>query len=113
MKKIIEAIEDEIIRLINEYRVENGSNALVKSEKLMEAAAIRAKEISAKFSHTRPDGTNAGTVSIDVFGEKYGIGENINSGSSTAEGVFNGWKNSPGHNKRGPSYRENDTKGLF
>ena len=57
----------------------------------------RAKEISIKFSHTRPDGTD----STSILSE-YGIpddkgGENIAAGYNSPQSVIEGWMNSPGH----------------
>ena len=60
----------------------------------LEAIAMqRAAEIAAKFSHTRPNGTNCGTA-LSEFGfnswTKYG--ENIAAGYLTAEAAFESWK---------------------
>ena len=91
--------EDKLIRLINDYRAENGLPRLNKNEKLMEAADVRVREISKNFSHVRPDGTYLG-----ILGEEFGAEnlststENIVSGALGAQGAFNAWKNSPGHN---------------
>ena len=53
---------------------------------LEEAAMQRAAEISAKFSHTRPDGTSCFDVNENIYAE------NIAAGSSTAEGAFYQWR---------------------
>jgi len=53
---------------------------------LEEAAMLRAAEISAKFSHTRPDGTSCFDVNENIYAE------NIAAGSSTAEGAFYQWR---------------------
>ncbi len=53
---------------------------------LEEAAMQRAAEISAKFSHTRPDGSSCFDVNENIYAE------NIAAGSSTAEGAFYQWR---------------------
>ena len=53
---------------------------------LEEAAMLRAAEISAKFSHTRPNGSSCFDVNENIFAE------NIAAGSSTAEGAFYQWR---------------------
>lgn len=92
------AVEEELIWLINDYRVENGIAPLVRSEVLMECADIRVQEIKVKFAHTRPDGTSSGTVVKEVTGLNYVCGENIIRSAFNASEVFNVWKNSSGHN---------------
>ena len=92
------AVEEELIRLINDYRVENGLEPLVRSEVLMKCADIRVQEIKVKFAHTRPDGTHASTVVKEITGLNYGCSENCARGCYSAEQVFNCWKDSPGHN---------------
>lgn len=89
---------DKLIQLINDYRAENGLPRLAKNDKLMEAAAIRAKEAAFNFSHTRPDGTGSETVLRDVGLTTWGtFCENCHGGLG-AINAFNGWKNSSGHN---------------
>ena len=58
----------------------------------------RAREISIKFSHTRPDGTNA----LTVFEEYNHIpdnnaAENIAAGFTSPQDVVDGWMGSSGH----------------
>ncbi len=89
---------DTLIQLINDYRAENGLPRLEKNDKLMEAAAIRAKEAAFTFSHTRPDGRHCHTVLDDLGVEaKEGMNENL-YGDTGAKNAFNAWKASPGHN---------------
>ena len=92
------AVEEELIRLINDYRVENGLEPLVRSEVLMECADIRVQEIKVKFAHTRPDGTSSGTVVKEVTGLNYVCTENCGIGRYSAEQQFDAWKNSYVHN---------------
>ena len=56
--------EQEVFDLVNEKRVELGLPKLVWSTSMTDMAQTRAKELSVKYSHTRPDGTNAGWENI-------------------------------------------------
>ncbi|MCM1578203.1 MAG: CAP domain-containing protein [Ruminococcus sp.] len=85
---------DEVIRLCNVEREAAGLSPLEKSDSLTESAAVRAEEVTEKFSHTRPDGTSCFTA-INVSSRA--SGENIAAGYSTPEQVVKGWMNSPGH----------------
>ena len=91
--------EDKLIQLINDYRAENGLPRLHKNEKLMEAADVRVKEIAVKWSHERPDGTYLGILGEEFDAEDLTADdENIVMGAFGAQGAFNAWKNSKGHN---------------
>ena len=57
---------------------------------------VRAQEISIKFSHIRPDGTDASTACYEA-GAGCAGGENIAKGFSTPQDVMTGWMNSDGH----------------
>lgn len=88
----------EIFRLTNVERAKHGEPLVQTNNDLNRAAMQRAKEISIKFSHTRPDGTNA----LSVFGEYNNIpdnhaAENIAAGYNSPQSVVDGWMNSPGH----------------
>lgn len=85
----------QVLALVNEERRKVGVAPLTLSAELQSAAAIRAEEITQKFSHTRPDGTNFQTI---LPNSRYYIaGENIAAGNSTAAKVVQQWMNSPGH----------------
>ena len=88
----------EIFRLTNVERAKYGKPLVQTNDDLNRAAMQRAKEISVKFSHTRPDGTNA----LSVFGEYNNIpdnyaAENIAAGFESPQSTINGWMNSHGH----------------
>ena len=91
-----EAMASEVIRLTNIERAKAGRSALIYNSGLQKAAMIRAKEISVKFSHTRPNGTDSSTVGKDV-GAAGISGENIAMGYDSPEDVVEGWMNSSGH----------------
>lgn len=87
----------EIFRLTNVERTKNGKPLVQTNDDLNRAAMQRAREISIKFSHTRPDGTD----NTSILSE-YGIpddkgGENIAAGFNSPQDVVNGWMNSSGH----------------
>lgn len=84
------ASAEELVRLINEYRVANGVGALSLSENLMSVAAKRAVEISTDFSH-------AGISKYGNYGENIfmGAGDSKYNYASTALAAF---KASPSHN---------------
>ena len=93
-----EALENEVIKLVNAERTKRGLSKLTTNSKMAAASDKRAKEISTKFSHTRPNGKSCFTVFAE-FGIKTGYaGENIAYNySSAAKDVVNMWMNSPGH----------------
>ena len=99
-------MEDEIIRLVNLERQSKGLNALVSDERLRVTARYKSTDMYTNnyFKHDAPDGTG-----FDDIYTKFGYpairagGENIaysiwsNCYIVTAQGIFNSWKNSPGH----------------
>ena len=87
----------EVFKLVNETRAKAGKLDLKLDEKLNMATAIRAKEISTYFSHTRPDGTSWYTVSKEVPGCPEPSAENIARYQKTPQAVMNDWINSEGH----------------
>ena len=87
-------VAQQVLALVNEERRKAGVAPLTLSAELQSAAAIRAEEITRRFSHTRPDGTKCSTV---IPNGKYTMGENIAAGNNTAAKVVQQWMNSPGH----------------
>lgn len=77
---------------VNEYRMQNGVQALSWEESLVDGSKTRASEIVESFSHTRPDGSMPNSLGAN--------GENILSGYITpgeVEDSFNAWINSADH----------------
>ena len=70
----VDAMKQDIIDRTNALRKENGIAALTTSDKLMQAAQVRADEMAANtvYSHTRPDGRKYTTVTDCKY-----VGENI------------------------------------
>ena len=87
----------EVIRLTNIERQKAGKNLVQENAALDKGAAVRAKECAlVKYSHTRPDGTNANTA-YHESGAGNIRGENIAVGFRTPKEFVNGVVNSPGH----------------
>jgi uncharacterized protein YkwD len=97
----LEPEEQAFLKLINDYRAQNGRSALVAVKTLGAAAEHHSVDMAAKnyFSHTLADGT---TWSQNIVNHGYTYntyrGENIAAGNSLASSTFNQWKNSSGHN---------------
>ena len=88
---------NEVYEITNNYRSLVGVSSLTLDSSLVEAANIRAKELSDSFSHTRPNGSSCFTV-LSELGIFYGTaGENIAAGYSSSQSVMEGWRSSSGH----------------
>ena len=87
----------EVFRLTNLERIKYGEPQVQYNEDLHKAAMQRAKEISVKFSHTRPDGTDSTSILSEYGIPDYNGSENIAAGYTCPEDVIEGWMNSPGH----------------
>ena len=99
----VDAMKQDIIDRTNALRKENGIAALTTSDKLMQAAQVRAEEMAANtvYSHTRPDGRKYVTVTDCQY-----VGENIHcledwalKEKSLPETVMWAWSASAGHLK--------------
>lgn len=93
-KQKIEDIARQVLDLVNTEREKAGVRPLKLSAELMQAADVRAAELTQVFSHTRPNGKSCKSV---IPNGRYVMGENIAAGSITAEDVVRSWMNSPGH----------------
>jgi len=94
--------EQTFLTLINNYRVANGRTALTASYTLTRASAWKSKDMGTLSYFAHDDTPIARSWSQRIRDCGYGfntyLGENIAAGYTTADAVFNGWKNSPGHN---------------
>ena len=97
----VAAAKQDIIDRTNALRKENGIAALTTSDKLMQAAQVRADEMAASgaYSHTRPDGRKYTTVTDCKY-----VGENIQligewqmSNTSLPAAAVDGWQTSAAH----------------
>ena len=104
----IDPFEQEFLGLLNQYRADNGRQPLGISTQLTAAADWLSGDFAANdyFSHTDSLGRGPGQRAA-AFGYTGAVGENIAGGFSSAQGVFDAWKGSPGHNANmlGSSYR--------
>lgn len=101
--------EAEFLQLINDYRRANGLTQLKVSAAINKAAYAHSLDMGQRnyFAHNTlepvPAWQGGVTFSDRMRGMGYtyttGRGENIAGGQSTAQIVFNSWKNSPGHNR--------------
>lgn len=101
------AEELKFVDILNEYRVENGLEKLAISDMISEAADRHSQDMAKFdfFSHTTEysDWFAAGATPWErmyLSGYTYNTyrGENIAAGYSSAQKVFEAWKNSEGHN---------------
>lgn len=93
--------EDDIIRLTNEFRKEKGLDILIKNEKLMKSAKLKAADMKDQkyFAHVSPSGVELWNL-VQQTGYDYSIvAENIAEGYFSAESVVEAWMNSEGHRK--------------
>lgn len=106
----VKAQENEVIRLVNAQRAQNGLPALKTNWQLSRVARYKSQDMVDKgyFSHTSPTYGSPFRM-MESFGIKYtAAGENIAMGQRTASEVMNAWMNSPGHrnNILSPSFNQ-------
>jgi uncharacterized protein YkwD len=101
------AQELEFLRLINDYRQQNGVTKLLLSDSASQAAEYHSSDMARYrfFSHTseKSDYFPVGFTFVDRMnhcGYTYSTsrGENIAAGQTSAAAVFAAWKGSSGHN---------------
>lgn len=82
------AMEEEVVRLVNEEREKHNLQPLQISEKLMQTAREKSDDMAKNnyFSHTDPNGY---TMAINL-----NVAENITSVDSTPSGAVDNWMNS-------------------
>jgi len=93
--------EAALLTLINDYRVENGLSPLGVSPTLTAAARWMSEDMAANNYLGHIDSLGRGpSERMAAFGYTGGYmrGEIARGGSSTPEGAFEAWRNSPGHN---------------
>ena len=91
--------ENEVIRLVNEIRVQNGLNPLTADWELSRVARYKSQDMKDNnyFSHTSPIYGSPFTM-MKNFGISYKrAAENIAKGQKTPQAVVNAWMNSSGH----------------
>ena len=91
--------EQEVIRLVNDIRTENGLKALTYDWELARVARFKSQDMKDNkyFAHNSPVYGTPFQM-IKNFGISFrSAGENIAKGYSTPQAVVNGWMNSSGH----------------
>lgn len=102
----IEEFRQEVIRLTNIERENAGLKPYEVDTELMEFAQMRAKEISGKYSHSRPANSPQGPY------EDHQYGENIAKGYKTPADAVNGWMSSKSHRAEIMDSEYNDSFGV-
>lgn len=95
----VTAYEQEVIRLVNEIRVNNGLQPLAHHWELSRVARYKSQDMrdNRYFSHTSPTYGSPFQM-IKDFGISYRMaGENIAHGYATPQKVVDAWRNSSGH----------------
>jgi uncharacterized protein YkwD len=98
----LDSIEREFLTLINNYRQQNGLQPLANSRALNIASYKHSKDMGERryFSHTTPEGlTPWDRMAAEGYTYNTYKAENIAAGQKTAQQVFDGWRNSSGHNQ--------------
>lgn len=93
------AMEEEVLRLVNEERTKRGLNALKRASDLDALARAHSADMINRhfFDHNNPDGQSP-FDRMRAAGISYrAAAENIASGQRSAEAVMNAWMNSSGH----------------
>ena len=96
----ITALENEVTKIVNARRAENGCGAVTTNEKLRTASRGHSQDMAKQdyFDHTSLDGRSPWDRA-GAAGYKNAIGENIAKGQRTAAQVMESWMNSDGHRK--------------
>ncbi len=103
----IRAMEEEVIKLVNEERAKHNLQPLEISEKLMETAKMKSNDMATRnyFSHTDPDGYTL-YKEFEKLDNYWTIMENI-SGGDYPDVAMDTWLNSLPHKEQilNPSYK--------
>lgn len=92
---------DKALADLNAYRVSKNLPALQYDERLNRASEVHVRDLASAdiLSHTGTDGSGHGDR-VQRQGYYFSIaGENVATGQTSWEAVFNSWKKSPGHNE--------------
>lgn len=105
-----QAMEDQVIKLVNVQRARRGLQSLRKNTTLAKIARYKAQDMVNRhyFSHISPTYGSPFKM-MENFGIRFSAaGENIAMGQRTPQEVMNAWMNSPGHraNILSPSYTQ-------
>jgi len=95
--------EQRFLELLNQHRQANGVPPVSACASLNRAAQAHSEDMRDQdyFDHSGLNGSSPSSRACDAcFAscQSTGFGENIAAGNSGAEGTFDQWLNSPGHN---------------
>lgn len=92
-------IAGQVVALVNSERAAAGCGPLKEDAQLRAAAQGHSDDMAKRdyFSHTSPDGTDAGQRTTAAGYRWSTYGENIAKGQQTAQSVMEAWMKSPGH----------------
>ena len=95
----------EVLRLVNAERAKVGAAPLKFADDLAASAFVRATELPAKFSHTRPNGSKCFTAMPQ---RGHVLGENLAGGQTSPAQVVQAWMDSKTHrdNMLSKNFRE-------
>lgn len=96
----------EVLKIVNKERTAAGKNKLTMDKDLLEAAMLRAAEITVSFDHIRPNGKKCFTVCDKVYAE------NIAYGYATPTTVMEGWMQSKQGHRESIMNGEYETIGI-
>lgn len=90
-------LANSVMDLVNNLRASSGTTALSFHINLQKLTTIRSKEASAKFDHTRPDGSQWYTVGGNLNGENLANTWDRGTTAANAGAIYTAWLNSSGH----------------
>lgn len=107
---VAETDAQALLRLHNNYRQQQGSQALCLNQKLLTAAQNFCQYMASTgdFNHVSANGSTPQSRLEAVGYNYYTYGENIAYGQQSADSVMNAWINSPGHERNivNPNFKE-------
>lgn len=86
------SVEEQLIIGINAERTKAGLSELKYDKKMQAGADTRVKEVTSKWSHTRPNGEDYYTADAKRI-----YGENLAKDYSSVDALMTGWMASPTH----------------
>lgn len=95
-KLSLDALEWEVLKLVNQERDKAGLELLSMPAGLQEACDTRETELATLYDHTRPDGGRPSSAIPESFPHQ-SAAENIAEGQRSAQKVMGDWMNSSGH----------------
>lgn len=95
----VTVFETELLRLVNDHRLNKGLAPLLPSTRVADAARAHARHMIDHrfFDHSAPEGLTPGQRLALATVDWSSVGENIAAGYSTPQGVFEAWLASPEH----------------